>query len=299
MGRRWSYLFALLSCLTTCRLSAQIKANAAFDPVRVEAGDTFSLRVLVAGAPVAPKRVSFAAWQQILPDKNILSRSEWSRSGTQWVKQFTLITFDSAHLSLPPLTVQLHLGDTVQTNPLELLVTAPRAASELSDMDPIRDIQREPTHWSDYWPWALGLAIALALVNWYFRRNRRRALPAPVAVPLSPPPLSPQEIALQKLAALDKQKPWVKGPILAYYAELSMIVREYLESRYGILALESTTREIAQLLKKTDFPENQKPVLEALLQQADLVKYAEMQPPQNYHEQALEKAKNLIIEAPI
>ena len=288
------FLILFLTGWYAGQLSAQVKATASFDRPRVEAGDTFSLRVLVAGARVAPKRVSFAAWQKFIPSENVLSRSEWSRSGAQWVKHFTLIAFDSATLALPPLTVQLHLNDTVQTNPLQLLVRAPRASAELSDMAEVRDIRREPTFWYDSWPWLLGAALALAFLGWYFRRNSRRDRLVPIAIPLAPPPLSAQEIALQKLAALEQEKPWLKGPLLNYYASLSLIVREYLEGRYGILALESTTREIAQLLKKTDFPIAQKPALDQLLRQADLVKYAEMEPPQSAHEQALGKAKELI-----
>lgn len=83
--------------------------------------------------------------------------------------------------------------------------------------------------------------------------------------------------------------------LLAYYAALSLIIREYLEARYRIPALESTTREIAALLKNTGFPDEQQAALDFLLQQTDLVKYAEMQPPRTFHEQALEKARQLIL----
>ncbi len=296
MGRYLAFFILVFICSTQPgRLDAQVKASASFDLTRVEAGDTFSLRVLVAGVRVAPKRVSFAAWQKQIPADNILSRSDWNRSGTQWVKRFTLITFDSAELVLPPLTVQLHLNDTVQTNPLQLLVTAPRASSEVQDMVAIRDIQREPELWYDYWPWGLGAALILVLLYWFFPKTKKRAQPAQQPVQQAPPTVPPHEIALQKLATLEKEKPWLKNQHLAYYSELSIIVREYLEKRYGILALESTTREIAHLLKKTNFPETQKPALDFLLQQTDLVKYAEIQPPESYHEQALGKAKNLIV----
>ena len=275
--------------------SAQVRASASFDPERVEAGDTFSLRVLISGVRVAPKRVSFAAWHDHFPAENIRSRSEWSRSGAQWVQQFTLIAFDSATLELPPLSVQLHLDDTVQTNSLQLNVRAPSAAAELRDMETIRDIRREPTYWYDYWPWGLAVLLPALLAVWYFRRRQKRPLPA-IAAPVAPGPadLPPHELALQKLAALEQQQLWQNDQTGAYYAGLSLIVREYLENRFGIRALESTTREIVALLPQTDFPDNQKAVLDHLLQQADLVKYAEIPPPKTYHEQAMEKAKGLI-----
>lgn len=293
MGRFAGMLAWLLLALPGSA-AAQIKATAALDRVRVEAGDTFALRVLVSGIRTAPQRVNFAAWQSQIPADNILARSEWSRSGEQWVQRFTLLTLDSATLQLPPLTVHLHLGDTLRTNPLELTVTAPPASSEVRDLDPIRDIRREPEQWHDYWPWAAAVLAALALFGWYWRR-RRQAQPVPVAVPLAPPPPSAREMALQKLADLEREKPWLKpDSVLNYYATVSLIVREFLENQYDVPALESTTREIGALLKTTNFPTAQRPALDFLLGQADLVKFAETLPPKNVHEQVLEKARAVV-----
>lgn len=294
-GWRIILLILLAGTLLSLQSQAQIKANAAFDPSRVETGDTFSLRVLVTGVAVAPKRVSFAAWQNQLPTDNILSRSEWTRSGAQWVQHFALIAFDSAVWQLPPLTVHLHLGDTVQTNPLELSVTPTRAGADLGDMDSIRDIRREPTLWMDYWPWALGALALLLLFTWYLRRRPKRTKrPAAASVPPPPAPPPVRDIALQKLTALEQQQLWQQGQLIEYYARLSIIVREYLENKYNILALESTTREISKFLQNTSFPQPLKATLDYLLQQADMVKYAEMPPPAQYHVQAMENARKVV-----
>ncbi|MCC6459172.1 MAG: hypothetical protein IT260_01800 [Saprospiraceae bacterium] len=286
----------LLLGLLPLRSTAQVSASAAFDPPRVETGDTFSLRILVKGVASAPKKVNFEAWKTFLPAKNILSESGWTRSGAQWVQRYTCIAFDSAEWQLPPLTVRLHPADTILTNSPELSVRPTRASAEVRDMDTIRDISREPTHWTDYWPWGLGALAALGLLVGYIRRRPKRpktlvAAPAPPPAPVTPA----HEIALQKLAVLEQQKPWQQqGQTVAYYAALSLIVREYFEGRYGILALESTTREILFLLKKTNFPEGLRATLEHLLQQSDLAKFAEMQPPAAFHEKALASARQLV-----
>lgn len=288
----------LLLIATLCLippLRAQPTATASLDPARVETGDTFALRVLVSGAKVAPKRVDFSAWKSYLPAKNILSQSAWTRSGAQWVQRFTLIAFDSADWQLPPLTVHLHLGDTVQTNTLALGVTPTPASADPLEMDAIRDIYREPAHWTDYWPWAAGILTILLLLIWYVRRKRKRQKPVFTEVKPTPVAVPPNEIALQKLAALEQEKPWKKDRLLEYYAALSMIIREYLEHRYGILALESTTREIAALLKPTAFPDDLKAPLDYLLQQADMIKYAETTPPAAFHEKALENARTIVL----
>lgn len=64
-------------------------------------------------------------------------------------------------------------------------------------------------------------------------------------------PLLPHELALQKLVALQQQKLWQKGDVKPYQSELTFIIREYLENRFNIQALESTTDEIVQNLPKS------------------------------------------------
>ncbi len=274
--------------------AGQVRANAAFDPERVEVGDTFALRVLVSGTTVTPQRVNFAAWQRVFPPDNILARSNWQHSGNKWVQHFSLIALDTASLLLPPLTVHLHLGDTVPTNPVRLTVAATTTSSDVRDLETIRDIRREPTHWYDYWPWAAAAFVVLLVVYRLLRRRKKPQRPAPIPVAPERAPLSPKEIAWQKLEALEREKPWQKGRLLEYYAALSMIVREFLEHRYGIPAMESTTGEIAALLKNTDFPDMHKAALDVLLQKSDLVKFADTVPAGDYHVQALSKAKQLV-----
>ena len=58
--------------------------------------------------------------------------------------------------------------------------------------------------------------------------------------------------------------------------------------------MESTTGEIAALLKNTDFPDMHKAALDVLLQKSDLVKFADTVPAGDYHVQALSKAKQLV-----
>jgi hypothetical protein len=297
MGKPAAFAFGLVLFVLALPESAraQAKASAALDRERVELGDTFTLRVLVSGVQVVPERVNFATWQNQIPTDNIRSRSEWMRSGGQWVQRFTLLALDSATLTLPPLTVHLHLNDTVRTNPLQLTVIAPGASSDIRDMDGIRDIHREPELWYDYWPWGVGTLLVLLVMGWYFRWRQQQTKPVPPAIPLAPPPPSAREDALKKLAALQREKPWLKpGGMPEYYATLSLIVREFLERQYDIPALESTTREIAGLLQGSNFPDALQTTLDFLLQQADLVKYAETVPHKNFHEQVLEKATQVV-----
>jgi len=285
----------LATCLlATFHLTAQPKAFASLQPERIETGDTTGLLILVSGLNSAPKDVDFSPWAAVLPVSNIIGRSDWRRSGTQWTRRFTLIAFDSARLELPPLNVRVASGKPLETNELTLTVFPTRTGREITDMAKIRDIRREPESWLDYWPWAIGVLTGLILLVW--RLGKRKAKPEPVVSQITSelPLVSATEMALQKLSQLQQKQLWKNGQTKEHYAELSLILREYLEKHYGIAALESTTDEIQKMLTATDFPIGLRPDLKELLKKTDLVKYAQSQPAEAVHEQVLLKARALI-----
>lgn len=286
-------LFIIALCVASAAMSAQAVANAVLNKAVVETGDTFSMRILVNNAPAEPIKVDFSPWAPTLTSENILSESAWSRNGRRWQRQYTLLLFDSARLELPPLQIILRNGEKLPTNPLELSVTPTPGGSEVSDADTIRDIQREPVHWTDYWPWAAG-GLALIFLLVFFRRKKPQPLPQ-VIVPPPPPQVPPHEIALKQLAALEHQKPWKNGRTDAFYADLSMILRTYLEQRFQIPALESTTREIMPLLKNTNFPASLTKALQEILYQSDMAKFAAQAPEEQQHEKNLHNARQVVM----
>ena len=249
------------------------------------------MRVLLNGVRAEPLKVDFKSWYPFLSPENILSESPWSRAGNRWQRQYTLVAFDSAQLELPPLTIRMRTGDTLLTNPVEISVRPTPTGKEVSDAEHLRDIVREPTLWTDYWPWAAGAVVLLVLVLWFFRKK-----PQPIQQVVHAPVQAPaHEITLQQLAVLEQQQPWKHGKTEQFYAELSMIIRGYLERRFNIPALESTTREILPLLKKTDFQQKQSETLRDLLQQSDMAKFAQTPPPDQLHEKNLVKARQIVM----
>ncbi len=276
-------------------MCAQPKAIASLRPERIETGDTTGLLILVSGLNAAPKDIDFSPWASIFPVSNIIGRSEWHKSGAQWTRRFTLIAFDSATLELPPLFVRVAAGKPLETNALILTVFPTRAGREITEMAAIREIHREPESLLDFWPWAAGILAGLILLVWWIRKKQRKILPAVVPIEMVLPPVSATEMALQQLSELQQKQLWRKGQLKEHYAELSLILRTFLESRYGIAALESTTAEIQKLLTKTDYSPKSQMDLKALLQKADLVKYAKSEPEEAAHEAVLIKAKALVI----
>ena len=71
-------------------------------------------------------------------------------------------------------------------------------------------------------------------------------------------------------------------------------MREYLENRYNISALESSTHEILDDLKKVDFDDRFKDNLSEMLSIADLVKFAKADSTGDINTRILNQAEEFV-----
>jgi hypothetical protein len=180
-------------------------------------------------------------------------------------------------LKLPALSILLKNKKIIKTPLSEIGIFATKSSDDLSDMADNRDIVRHGMAWLDYLPWILG-ALILGVFLFFFLK--KKPIPKVVQAPilLSEPTPIPTDILNQKLALLHQKNLWNTNQQKEYCAELSLIIREYLENQYHFPALESTTAEIMQQLKNKEFPLNKRPILKAILEQSDLAKYAKFIP---------------------
>ncbi len=182
-------------------------------------------------------------------------------------------------------------------------VTAPKGMStslDSLDMAPIRQIQEEPLSIADFIPYLVGLALMLtfiAIVLWY----RKRTKEVPLIVEKQEPEIAlpAHVIALESLDILQAKKLWQSGYVKEYQSELTQIIRRYLEDRYGIDALEKTTREITKDLTKANLSATQHESLNRILTVADLVKFAKALPEEDLHDRFLTEAKHFVQETSI
>ena len=104
--------------------------------------------------------------------------------------------------------------------------------------------------------------------------------------------MSPLEIAL---AALQKLKA-ANLPVEKFYTQLSDIVRQFIEGRYGLRAPERTTEEF---LAEARLPEQYMVLLQTFLQEADLVKFARHRPGADDMARALSAAEKFVRESAV
>lgn len=143
----------------------------------------------------------------------------------------------------------------------------------------------------DYWPYfalAAGLLL-LGLIYLFIKTKEKRAQIALIDKPKAPA----HYFAYKKLAKLKGEQLWKVGKDKEYQTQLTYTIREYLENRFNIKALESTTEEIKSNLVD-EVTTTQETELVEILQIADLVKFAKAKPSEDINESFLRKAEAFV-----
>jgi hypothetical protein len=217
------------------------------------------------------------------------------QNGARVIRQhFVITSFDSGYHVIPPFKVVSKTGTDypVESNPLLLTVSS----VDINIQQPIKDLKAQaeiPYTWRDFIPWFLGLLL-LAGVILMIRKLLRRRVKGPVEAAPAPPLRPAHELALEKLEELEKMKLWQQGHFKKYHSIISDIIRNYIEDRWGLNAMEMTTDEILQLNKISNLPEAARQPLKSLLLLADLVKFAKWVPVSAENESALIHARMFI-----
>ena len=92
------------------------------------------------------------------------------------------------------------------------------------------------------------------------------------------PPLPPHVAAIRALEALHHQKLWQNNRHKLYYSGLTDILRTYIAARWEIGAMEMTSDEILAAMRDVELPAKARTDLQAILRDADLVKFAKATP---------------------
>ncbi|SDF00052.1 Oxygen tolerance [Mucilaginibacter pineti] len=211
-------------------------------------------------------------------------------------KSYTVTAFDSGEYVIPSYAFKTPAG-VVSSPPLSLNVTPP---TDIDTSKAFKDIKQPLTvkytflDWlRDNWKLVAGgfaAILVIAGIIYYFIKRPKKE----VVVEEVKPAIPPHIIALQKLAEIRDKKLWQQEQTKQYYIELSDVVREYLESRYAIQALEQTSDEIFASLRYMDIAEEQRNVLRQTLILADLVKFAKEKPLPFENEQTIENAMSFV-----
>lgn len=208
--------------------------------------------------------------------------------------------FDSGFYRLPPF-VYISATDSVASNVVELTVV-PVKVGENDAISDYRDIT-EPSDRSfwDWMPdwlyelWWLWLLLIVAIVAAVYFGRRYRKTGKFITLPEKPQP-KPWTVALERLDRLKEKNLWENGMEKEYFTELTDILRDYLFKRFGINAMEMTSRQIMQTLADQEDIREKRSYVRKILDIADFVKFAKVRPLPADNVEAFENAVNFVKE---
>lgn len=290
-----SILTGLLTCLMTLGAGSQVDFISRVDSTSMLLGDQQNLVFrLSSPAGVSPADIHTEALDTC-SYLELVNEGTWTRTeeNQQVIQQKTIrfTIFDEGQYVIPSCYVAVGM-DTFRTYPIPMVVAG--IEPDTTGLLPIKGIIKEQARWTDYLGWILGIVVLLfAYLAYRYFRNRR-AKKERIAIPVPEIPLLPHEIALQKLNDLKQSRIWEQGEVKEFHVQLTHILREYLEHRYLIPALESTSMEIIRDIRSKGLSQEQVQSTDDLLHVADWVKFARGNPEENTNALALEHCIELV-----
>lgn len=280
---------------------AQVQVTATLDSTRMLIGDQMNLK-LEASYPAGEtiSNVDLTVLEKTENIEVITTQSGWDTvtvAGKTTIRRNIVFTvFESGSFFIPPIPFNIPKNGTTNTIATKELIinvddvvleSSQEAAVDTIALAPIKPIYKQPMTFEDIAPLLLTfLLIGLVggLIYFFYRRAQNKKLPPKKEIVVIEPA---HVIAQRKLQELKAKQLWQSGSIKEYQSQLTFIVREYLENRYGISALESTTHEILGDLKPIRLSDEWKGKLREMLELADLVKFAKASPPESTHEKLM------------
>ena len=275
--------FGFSQKITTSIDSSQIKIGSQFNL-------TLKASVNAKDKVVFPNAKNFGALEVLesYPIDTIKNNSQY-----ELIKKYGLTQFDSGKYLIPKLIVKINQKD-FQTDSLSIVVNNVKVDTTKQQMYDIKDIiatEEEPS--SEWWKLLVLLALIIASgFGSYFIIKRLQKGKVKEEEFFA----SPIEKAIAYLQNLDKKQLVQKGDVKEYYSEMTDIARTYIEESVHIPAMESTSSELMDSLKKAISEKKMFVNREELdkfrqvLENSDLVKFAKSKPLQF----EIEKDKSIV-----
>lgn len=273
--------------------SQDINIKASFDSIGILVGDQIFFNI-IAEQPVGAN-ISFPLFTDSIVDKiEVLSAIQpdtlyLSPQKIRISRKYLITGFDSGDYKIDfikfPYTINGN-NDTAYSNALIFYVRALPITEpdKIADIKPVIELPYTFKEIATYILAGLGIWLIIALIVYIIVRWRQKKpiFNFPVK-PVEPPHV----IAFRMLEQIRNEKLWQQGLYKQYYSGLTDILRDYIEKRLKVPAMESTTDEIITDLKNNTLIDNKlKEELRNMLTAADLVKFAKAEPMPNENENA-------------
>ncbi len=274
-------ILILAGCSEKSDRSRAFHVYGGLDTTSVSIGDIARFQVWAMGA--GERKIDFPLME--IDDSNVNvsegTEIEGEFAGDKGI-EFQITFWDTGSFVIPPYAVQVLNAEedqveyTIATDSVEVTVQ-----SLISEAEPVlRDI-KPPVSIPTIIPWEiifsfLGIALSVVALIWMWRKRvqAENEDKPQIIVPSKPP----YEVAMEKLDRLRNQSTCTSNEVKIYYADLSYLLREYLEHQYFVRAIEMTTSEIEDARHLIPADQEKLDLVLEMLKRSDLAKFARYRP---------------------
>lgn len=278
--------------------SSSVEARVSVDSVKI--GERFTLTLVAEHA--AGTEVLFPPPEgegALFGDLAVVRRGEVQGRSLTEVRRVDSVAYEVAAFAVDSARVPVLPVRFVEGRDTTVAGTAPRLVPLVSVVAPDAEELRAPALLAAFpwppWVWgALALAVVALLGGVSYLWWHRRGDDADAEIEAEPPP-DPYEAASARFDQLTRRNPNDRDTCKAFYVDLTEALRVYLARRVGVRALECTTSEVVAMLHRhPEVPEAAVRRLRAVLERADLVKFADAQPEPAESRSVLKKARGVL-----
>ncbi len=272
--------------------SPEVTASLSLDKTKATVGDIITATLEITG-PTAlsvkiPEPSTFLGDLELRNAKKPLVQEREGKKSI--IYQFEITPFTTGKKELGPLAVKYSFSGKspvpdedssleVKSNKvsLEVMSVLPREGKNLDikDIKPPIEVKYPLSY---YIMGALAIILTAVLIYLLVRflRHRMRRLKEEALNSLK----TPEEVAREKLKNLKESTLLAQGRVKEYYSILADLLREYIEKRHSINALDKTTTELYRELREKTALSPLSAEIKSLMTQSDMVKFARVIPPE-------------------
>lgn len=216
-------------------------------------------------------------------------------------QRYIITSFDTALYYIAPIEILRYQGGSASTPDMSLNVINPFQTMEVDEqtgvakITDIKDPQDAPFILAELleyiWWFVGGVLLIVAIVVGIIMYRRYKAKNVGGEVKKKKPKEPCHVIAMRDLERIKEEKLWQRNMFKEFYSEITDVLRRYIEERYNVNALESTSDEIMDLMKPLLADKQlEYNTLSAILSLADLAKFAKMEPLPDENDMAIKRA---------
>jgi len=303
------FIFLLFFLLFKISIGQKINISAALDSTKIRIGEQVKLDLYVSYSTKQNNlKIQWPNIADTITDKievisvSVIDTTSPDKSNPDIIQQHQQITisaYDSGYFAIPGFKFFINndSANAFYSQSLFLEVHTVPTDSSITKTKDIKPPFTEAFNWkwySKYFYWGFSLLviiILIILITIYFTKKNKI-----VVLKSEKPKIPAHIIALQSLEKIKNEQIWKEEKTKEYYSSISDTIRLYIEERFKVNALESTTAEIMKAFRSQVVDKESKDKLQQLLMLSDLVKFAKQFPIISEHTFTLQNAFDFVNE---